>query len=437
MTKTTITIKAVLLLSIMLFATMDSFGQHKKNINWYELDVNHGKLFQPNTIDPYSGTAHLKFGDGSKEKRIPIKDGKVHGKVEEWAMNGEKVAELEYVAGLPQGKEKQWYETGKPKLEAIYVDGKIDGIVTEWYESGKKKSEGFFTDNLEKGEHTWWFSNGVKEQVIVYENGKANGLVQHWHFNGQPRLKGIFKNGVENGDFEEWHPNGALLMKGSYANGIKNGIFKSYSKTELLLQEETFDNGTLIKDLNYRSGNINWPGGYTQVFNGKNSFYTVDLTGDNVYPRTSTSEIIYNVDFLYLQLLNSPVSLFQKTAPTDASKTLKNFVSYESDYITEKSGQQIEVSSEVGKTKNNIPYVYWHFKKTPKDTANITSRSVIEEHYVSLLCQEEVLSLYGLVTKVNDPADVKKMLLRIADGVKTSDERIELNALNKQLHRQK
>lgn len=427
----------MLLFFVMLLATMDSFGQHKKNINWYELDVHHGKLFQPNTIDPYTGTAKLEYGDGSKQKRIPIKNGKVHGKVEEWAMNGEKVSELEYVTGIPEGKEKQWYETGKPKLEAIYVNGKIDGIVTEWYENGKKKSEGFFTDNLEKGTHTWWFSNGAKEQIINYENGKANGLVQHWHFNGQPRLKGTFKDGVENGAFEEWHPNGALLMKGTYVNGKKDGVFESFSKTGLLLQKQTYKMGDLTEDLNYRSGSISWPGGYTQVFNGKNSFYTVNLTGENVYPRTSTSDIIYNVDFLYLQLLNTPLSLFQKTEQANPSEILKNFVSFESNYITEKSGQQIEVTAEPGKTKNNIPYIYWHFKKTPKAGATVTSRTVVEEHYISLLCQEEILSLYGLVTKVNEADDIKKMLMRIADEVAIQDKRIELNALNKKLYRQK
>ncbi len=412
------------------------FSQHKKNIDWYELDVHHGKLFQPNTIAPYSGTAHEKFADGSKAKKVPIKDGKVHGTVEEWAMNGEKIAQLEYIMGTPQGMEKRWYESGKKKLEATYVNGVVDGVVTEWYKNGRKQSEGNFNQAIEEGDHTWWFNNGIKERMIPYKNGKASGLVKTWHFNGNKRLEGLFKEGLENGDFTEWFTNGTVSITGTYSMGKKNGIFKTYSKKGILLEQQTYDQGVLIEDLNYRSGNINWSSGYTQVFNGKESFYTVDITGPDVYPRASTQDIIYVVDRYFLQLLNTPVDLFQKTdlSVKDDQEILKNFVSFESKYIEEKSGKKIEVISKPGTTPNGIAYVHWHFKITPKENTPITPRTVKEEHYISLLCNQEVLSLYGLVTKVNDPEAVQKMMMKVANTTKIANERIELNALNRQLH---
>jgi len=430
-------IKIVLLNCCLLLIQSVLFSQHKKNIDWYELDVHHGKLFQPNTIAPYSGTAHEKFGDGSKAKKIPIKDGKVHGTVEEWAMNGKKISQLEYVMGTPQGMEKQWYESGKKKLEANYVNGLVDGVVTEWYENGRKQSEGNFTQAIENGDHYWWFNNGVKERLIPYKNGKANGLVKNWHFNGNKRLEGTFKDGLENGDFTEWFTNGVVSITGTYAMGKKNGIFKTYSKKEILLQQQTYNQGTLTEDLNYRSGNINRPGGYTQVFNGKESFYTIDITSPDVYPRESTRDIIYVVDRYFLQLLNTPVNLFQKTdlSSEDDSEILKKFVSFESKYIEEKSKKKIEVISKPGVTTTGIPYIHWHFKVTPKENTPITPRTVKEEHYISLLCNQEILSLYGLVTKVNDPEAVQKMMMKVANTTKIFNERIELNALNRQLHK--
>jgi len=430
-------LKIILFSICLLTIQSDLFSQHKKNIDWYELDVHHGKLFQPNTIDPYSGTAHEKFADGSKAKKIPIKDGKVNGKVEEWAMNGQKISELNYAMGTPQGMEKRWYESGKKKLEATYINGIIDGVVTEWYENGIKQSEGYFSQAIEEGDHYWWFNNGAKERLIPYKNGKANGLVKNWHFNGNKRLEGTFKDGLENGDFTEWHINGEISITGTYSMGKKNGIFKTYSKKGILLQQQTYNLATLTEDLNYRSGNINWSGGYTQVFNGKESFYTVDITGPDVYPRESTRDIIYVVDRYFLQLLNTPVDLFQETdlSPKDDSEVLKKFVSFESKYIEEKSGKKIEVISKPGVTTTGIPYIHWYFKPTPKENTPITPRTVKEEHYISLLCAQEVLSLYGLVTQVNDPVAVQQMMTKVANTIKISEERIELNELNRQLHK--
>lgn len=427
---------SLLFLSLFYFNISALTAQHKKNIDFYELDVNHGKLFQPNTIKPYTGTAHEKYADGRKKKRIPIKDGQVHGKVTEWEMNGQKISELNYVAGKPQGKESQWYESGKKKLEANYTNGVVNGVVTEWYENGKKKSEGQFNNGIETGVHNWWYSNGASDQLITYQNGKANGLVKHWHFNGQLKLEGNFKDGKENGDFTEWHPNGQIEMTGNYILGEKNDTFNIYSKNGLIQEIEIYDNGSLLKAFNYRSGNINWDKGYTQVFNSKESFYTINVLGGTVYPRTSTRDIIYVVDRYFLQLINTPVSLFTKTEISNNSddNILKKFVSFESKYIEEKSEQKIDVTATSGTTKNGVPFIHWHFKPQLAEGEIVTPRTVMEEHYISLDCGQEVLSLYGLVTKVNKSEAVVDMLTRVADSVKIHNERIELNALNRTLH---
>ena len=435
--KQTFITKVILIISCLIAYQSVLLSQHKKNIDWYELDVHHGKLFQPNTIAPYSGTAHEKFGDGSKAKKVPIKDGKVHGTVVEWSMNGQKISQLEYNMGTPQGLEKQWYDSGRKKLEATYVNGVVNGVVTEWYENGIKQSEGYFNQAIEDGDHYWWFNNGTKERLIPYTNGKANGLVKNWHFNGNKRLEGPFKNGLENGDFSEWHINGETSITGTYSMGKKHGVFKSYSKKGILLDQQTFDQGILIEDLNYRSGNIHHPGGYTQVFNGKESFYTVNLIDSNVYPRESTQDIIYVVDRYFLQLINTPLNIFQKTdlSAKDDEEILKKFVSFESKYIEEKTGKKVEVISEPGVTTTGIPFIHWYFKVEPKENTQVTPRTVKEEHYISLICNQEVLSLYGLVTKVNDPIEVQKMMMKVVNTTKIAKERIELNALNQQLQK--
>jgi len=85
---------------ILVFVTFFTFqlqAQHKKKISFYELDVIRGLFFQPNTVDPYTGTAVDKHSNGKKRLEIPIKNGKPNGTSKEWAKNGQKIHETTLV----------------------------------------------------------------------------------------------------------------------------------------------------------------------------------------------------------------------------------------------------------------------------------------------------------------------------------------------------
>jgi antitoxin component YwqK of YwqJK toxin-antitoxin module len=423
--------KKYLLLISLLFVAFGAQAQ-KDKIFFYELDVHDGLLFRPNTIEPFSGLAYEEYPDGKKKMHIPIQSGKIHGKVTEWEKNGEKISEAEYNMGVQIGTEKQWYATGDKKLEISYTNGKANGVCTEWYKNGAKKSEGFYIDGKEDGDHYWWYLTGEKDQLISYKNGVVQGKVLNWHRNGNLKLEKEFANGVEEGITAEYYESGQPHSRAQFKNNQPHGETRFWSKKGLLLGIQTFEEGILVKDINYRSGSIHIPGGYLQVFNEKESFFTVKIVSEKVSPRKST-DIIYVVDGLFLQLINYSSSLFtdESNAAQSEKDILENFQKKEAQLIREKTGFDIQVKSDWFTTAQEQQAIHWQFKSPSSENAEQTPRTVQEEHYVSLLCNKEILSLYGVVTNEDTTEKVAALLKRIADTVEQMPERIDLNTLAK------
>jgi antitoxin component YwqK of YwqJK toxin-antitoxin module len=158
--------KYLLLLSLFILPILAQ--AQKKKIFFYELDLNDGLYFQPNTIAPYTGLAYEEHEKGKKKAHIPIKDGKINGKVKGWEKNGEKIYEAEYKMGVMVGTEKQWYATGAKKLQISYLNGKPDGVCTEWFKNESKKSEGYYTSGK-----------------VFYRRKRSTGLLQKWGSSGE------------------------------------------------------------------------------------------------------------------------------------------------------------------------------------------------------------------------------------------------------------
>jgi len=423
--------KWLLLILVQLFVWQLN-GQHKKKIYVYELDNIRGLYYQPNTIKPYTGTAFDKFPDGKKRLEIPIKDGKVHGKTKEWASTGKKVAEMNYVNGQPHGKEMQWYPLGKKKLEVNYINGKVEGIVTEWYKNEKKKSEGNYINGKEEGKHEWWHQNGQLDQIIFYKNGLAQGLVKNWFSNGKLRLESNFKDGKKDGLTTEWFENGKKFSEINYADNKENGMSYAWNKKGMLIKEEKFNQGSLLFSKNYLSGNIYSGDGYWQVFNEMNDFFRIKITGNSVHGRRS-DEITYVVDGDLLQIFNQPSEQYfgESFSNIGAKELLEKYIQKESKYISNATNFPIETKTDFGKTPAGYDFVHWSFVSPSSQEEEQKPRTVQEEHYISFICGERILSLYGVVTNNDTPEEIKSMLQRIANSLILEKERIDLNALAK------
>lgn len=427
-----------ILLTLISLMTWQVQAQRKKRINIYELDLIKGLYFQPNTIKPYTGTAFDKFPNKKKRIEIPIKDGKVHGKTKEWAKNGKKLMEANYVNGVQHGKETQWYVIGKKKVEVNYVNGKVEGTVIEWYKSGEKKSEGIFRNGKEEGEHQWWHDNGKLDQVINYENGLAQGVVKNWFRNGKIRFETNFKDGQKNGSSIEWFANGQKFSEANFKNNKEDGKSYVWNKQGMPVREDTFEDGKLVNSKNYLSGSIYAGDGYWQVFNEMSDFFILKISGNTVRTRKA-EEITYVVDGDLLQIFNQPIGQYFKESFSNTSDTvlLKEYIKKEAAYISSATKFEIEVEKENGTTTEGKDYVHWHFVSPSSKDADQKPRTVQEEHYISFICGDRILSLYGVVTNNDTPPEIITMLTRIAKSLSVKNERIDLNALAATLQNKK
>lgn len=418
----------LILLHVLFF---QAEAQQKKRINFYELDVIRGLYYQPNTIKPYSGTAFDKFPNGKKRMEMPIKDGKIHGISKEWSDKGKKVLERHFSMGIPNGKEKQWYPEGEKQVELNYINGKVEGIATEWYKNGQKKSEGIFKNGKEQGEHKWYFDQGQIDQIVNYENGLAQGIVKMWYPSSKIKKESNFKNGLKNGLTTEWFENGEKFFEGSYREDKPDGMSYNWTKKGQLIKEEKHDFGKLIESKNYLSGTIFTGDGYLQVFNEMNDFFTIKISGNSVKARKA-DEITFIVDGDLIQIFNQPANLFfdkKNIIDEKEIEQLERYIEKESAYIQSATKVEINVKKEAKKNTSGKNFIHWHFASPSSKEADQKPRTVQEEHYISFICGDRILSLYGVVTNNDKPEDVVKTLEKIANTLNIEKERIDLNAL--------
>ena len=423
-----------IILAFVSTITLQLQAQHKKKISFYELDVIRGLFFQPNTVDPYTGTAMDQHPNGKKRLEIPIKNGKVNGTSKEWAKNGQKIHETVYVNGVQNGRETHWYVMGQKKLEVNLVNGNAEGICTEWYKNGKKKSEGNFINGKEEGEHKWWFNKGQLDQIVFYKNGLAQGMVKNWYPNGKLRLESDYKNGLKDGVTIEWFENEIKQSEGNFVEGKEDGIGRIWDKEGKLVKEDTYKFGKLIQSKNYLSGSIYKGDGYYEVFNGMKDFYLLDITGRKVDPRES-EDITYNVDGNLLQIFDRPISdwIDEGLGNKNEKELLEKYVELESKYIGTVTDFSIEPKTEWKKQNGGKSYLHWHFVSPSSKDKEQKPRTVQEEHYVSFIIGDRLLSLYSVVTNNDQPQEIQNLLHRIAKSLQVKNERIDLNALAKGL----
>ncbi len=391
-----------------------------------------GKYYQRNHMEPFTGVAFEDFKNGKKKSKAEFKNGKLDGKVTIWHNTGEKSSVVNYKNGVKTGTEMHWYPTGTKKLEVNYnAEGLATGICKEYHSNEQVLSEGKYENGLEVGLHKWYFKDGKIDQTIVYEKGLAHGKVIHYYQDGTKKMDADYEDGQPSGTLILFHKNGKKKSETKYVRGYEEGGEFTWSSKGLLEEKRIYKKGESIEFMNYRSGAIKTKEGYLQVFNEENDFFSIHLNEGWVRPRSS-KEITYVIDDFVLQLFNTKKSPFE-TASTDSEENiLRNYMNSEIKFIREKTGVSSEV--EVIFNKAEISYLYWNFESPGlKDVKIPSSRTVIREHYYSIVCGGQILSLYVPQTKGNDERKIQTMLKRMIETIEVREERIDLNKLKKEI----
>lgn len=423
-----------------------AFGQTRALFSELELQRD-GKYYRINTIPPFSGVAYdihppvtekqkqkakLDYNaylrSAQKKEEVTFKNGVPDGKAVGWDEYGQKVYEATFVAGVQQGLERQWYPNGKNKAEANYQDGEIFGMTKQWFDNGNRQFEGVFENGKEEGLHVWWFKSGGKDQEVDYANGNIEGFVRNWYENGEMRLEARFENNLANGTSTEWYDNGQKKGEGSYKDGKEEGTFHTFSRKGKLLDELVYKQGELKIERDFRNASIRAKEGFVYIFNEKNTFFTVNIDGANVRP-VKTGNITFIVDRKIIQLLSVEAS--GALDPNQSSDPiLREAMKAELTNIIKDLKAPVETESSLSKTSSGIPYMYWSFTN-PKASKDPSLRGVLEEHFITLLVNDQILHLSSAVTNKDRPEAIRSLLQNVANTVKISENRIDLNQVRK------
>ncbi len=391
-----------------------------------------GNYYLVNTPDPFTGTAVEDYPNGRKKHYAEFKDGKLHGEVTKWhEKTREKESVVRYENGKRVGVETHWYPSGVKKLEVPYQNGEANGTCKEWYENEKLKSEGQFVKGKETGLHRWYFLNGKLDQTIEYENGKANGKTAQYYPEGGIRTKGNYKEGKPHGSITNYYRNGKKKNQINYKNGLEDGLFSVWSKRGILQEERKYDLGEEVYFKNFRSGAIKTKEGFLQVFNEKESFFMIHVNAGWVRPRQSR-DITYVVDKYVLQLFNTPVSDFHKEGELSDEELLRKHLGHEKDFIEKGTKSSIEPNAEF-KTNGRVKYLHWSFENPLADEEKNPYKRVVKEHYYTMVCDKQILTLYVPQTAKNDESEITQDIAKMVSSLDIKAERIDLNEVRREI----
>ena len=425
-------IRILLLVLVLGYGVVSAEAQVKKKMSFYELDIIKGLFFQPNTIEPWTGLAFEDHPNGNRQMEVPIKDGKIHGKVKEWERNGKKIYQAEYENGVQVGTEEQWYADGFNKVHLTYQNGLPHGMCTEWHQTGGKKSLGEFVNGEEEGEHNWWYATGKQDQVVNYKNGKEVGAMKAWHENGMLKIDANYKNGKLDGDYALWYSNGQQKAKKQFRDSLHIGEALFWGTDGRLTGKKIYNEaGGLLQEYNYNSGSVKLGElQYAQVFNAKNSYYKIDLQADDrIFYIDDADDITYSIDGMLLQCFAYPKG--KSAGAGDMQAIFDGFLAKEKKFIEDNTDSKIEIIQTKKTTAQGVPYYYWQFVSPSSKDEEQKARTVQSEHYYTFFCNDQILNLYSVVTNSDEPSKVLGMLTKIADTFTCVEKPIDLNSLNK------
>ena len=414
---------------VLLTTITTTILQAQNRVHWSQLDNNHGKIYQRNHIEPFSGVAFDEYEPGKKKGMVSFKDGFMHGKATQWDMNGKKLSESTYVKGKKEGKETVYHQNGKKRLVVNYINDKPHGLVIEYYETGEKMSYGEVMQGVENGKHTWWFKSGQKDQELTYRMGSVEGTVKNWYPDGKQKMIAEYKKNQKHGTTTNWFVNGNKMSIQHYFAGIETDTSSFWTKKGRLKEQKIYNRrGEMIDHRSFQEASILAKDGYLHVYNKLNSNFILQLKGKKVAP-VNTRVLAFYVDGTLVQIYTAPKKDFEDDKTKSNIDILKRHQEFDVDrleaLLSDDSTQyDLDLTAESLSAENGSDMVFWKFEAPGKSEEK--QLTLVEEQYLSIICQNHILLLNGMVFRKNKPEDVKAQLIKIANSIILKDEPIDV-----------
>lgn len=416
---------SLIALSIISITTLQA---QRNKVHWSELDNNRGKIYQRNHIEPFSGTAFDEHEPGKKKGLIPFKDGLMHGKAIQWDRKGNKISETTYVKGKREGREIVYYPNGKKQAIINYANDKPQGLVIEYFDTGEKMSSGELVNGVENGRYTWWFKNGLKDQELNYRMGSVEGAVRNWYPDGKQKMISEYKSNQKNGKTVNWFANGNMMSKQFYYKGTEIDTSSFWTKESRLKEQKIYNQrGNLVDHRSFQEASILTKKGYLHVFNKLNSNFILPLEGKTVDP-VNAKILAFYIDGVLVQVYTAPKSAFSNQTKSDL-ELLQNHQEFDIDRLEAMLSDDsikytLEYQSEELKTQKGETALFWNFNSPGNSSKK--QLTLVQEQYLSIVCQNHILLLNGLVFKKNKPEAVKAALMKLANAVILKDKPIDV-----------
>jgi len=107
--------------------------------------------------------------NGNIKHRLPKKNGKLDGTLEEYYPSGKIKYRGQWSEGVSNGVIEQFFENGRLQSRAFYTFGKPDGKDLAYFDNGNLSSSATYTDGKLTGVSSAYYKNGVLEERTIYD----------------------------------------------------------------------------------------------------------------------------------------------------------------------------------------------------------------------------------------------------------------------------
>jgi len=125
---------------------------------------------------PFSGYAVTHYPDSSLSEKAGYLNGKRHGTMERWSLNGKTMFKSEYKTGRRHGQTMSWWPNGNIRSVSNFHNDLLHGEALQWYESGKIFKRLNYNMGTEEGLQKAWRKNGKLYANFEVRNGRTFGL---------------------------------------------------------------------------------------------------------------------------------------------------------------------------------------------------------------------------------------------------------------------
>lgn len=212
------------------------------------------------------------YSNGIKEFEVPYKDGEPHGEYNRWSVHGDLIGKGKFHKGKLDGPQETFFIgqlNNHPRQSISFYDrGSREGRWEEFAFNGNKIAETYYEKDKPTKVWKYWHKDTgtLIEETTCFENnengyrktftdagkpieeyecryGKKHGIAKEFYIGGSLRQSATLDNGTLNGRLQKFFANGKLLREEHYRNGVRDSVWFELNASGDTIFKQTFENG--------------------------------------------------------------------------------------------------------------------------------------------------------------------------------------------------